>query len=415
MNTELEQEIKDRTAQLPPEVKRAIASIGLAQKIATLGRKYALMIDQVGMLDTEISMAMLGLIKPDKLDEAFVNEIGLERGKAAALVDDINKEIFGPIRDALIGIGKHASNAAQPLERGNVALDLDKDEVLSGIENPTRTTPSISAPMKPSVGEPAQPAKLTIPSGAPVAAATFGSSFTTQKLSGTFLAAGQAQAPLAAPKITLNVGADKQWPAAAPTPAPSAPSVTPLLQAAPVVAATFKPSAAVPSEPPAPTIKMSAPVVEPLAPAHSGLVPPSLADAIRTAAPSVPLGREPLPTTPPAMPAAPAMSQKAPSMPGLSSDWKEEVALKAAPVAPVLKPATSLADAVRAAAPSIPLGREPIPSQPAMQPATPPAAPARVVNPLAGIPPEPQPSQAQAMPKPTAPTAPKIDPYREAF
>jgi hypothetical protein len=383
MDTQLQQQIAQRAATLPKEVRDAIANGNLPEKIATLGRKYSLMIDKLDILDTEISLVILGLTRPDKLDEALITHVGMDKEKAYAMVEDINKDILGPIRETLMGMHTASNNLP-----GEEDSDMSRDSLLSGIENPSALRSALSTVPKPSAtptsSVPQKPvvtplAKQSLPPlTKPVSPLT--TSFTAAKLSGTF-APGLPPRPIAAPaiktmprspeevvsqKVPVLAGESKLPLVSAKTIAPSVPP-TPV---APAITSTLPvqpPQKTVPPVYSTPLVKTPAPVSAPIAPKPvTSIVPatgkPGLADAIRSALPNLGATAAMPAPTPKVMPQAP----------------------------------------VQSSAPTVPLGREPLP-QPTVAPLTP------VANPLAGIPPE----APKASTTPPTPAPRTTDPYRE--
>ena len=62
---DIEQIIKEQLTKLPDDVKKAISSVDLRDKIKKIAEKNRLHIDQAGDLETETVLVMLGLEPTD--------------------------------------------------------------------------------------------------------------------------------------------------------------------------------------------------------------------------------------------------------------------------------------------------------------------------------------------------------------
>jgi hypothetical protein len=98
---ELQKQIEERVAQLPEETQRAIASAELSKHIQAIGQKHQLHIDQMGLLEDEIMLAMLGFIDPADFVSVLEQQVKISPEKARALTVDIQDEIFTPVREAM--------------------------------------------------------------------------------------------------------------------------------------------------------------------------------------------------------------------------------------------------------------------------------------------------------------------------
>src|SRR3989344_7803115 len=90
--------IDEEIKKLPAETRRAFASFDWGNKLNELGKKHGLHIDQLGELYTETALVMIGLVKSDDYLSQIEIRLNLDSEKASALVNDINEQIFKPIR-----------------------------------------------------------------------------------------------------------------------------------------------------------------------------------------------------------------------------------------------------------------------------------------------------------------------------
>jgi hypothetical protein len=90
--------IKERYTQIPPELQQAIASVDLPSKFEAISKKYSLRIDQSGELQTETALIMLGLKPGSDFIKNLTENAELKKEQAQLIADEVNAEIFGKIR-----------------------------------------------------------------------------------------------------------------------------------------------------------------------------------------------------------------------------------------------------------------------------------------------------------------------------
>ncbi|MEK7184731.1 MAG: hypothetical protein AAB683_01170 [Patescibacteria group bacterium] len=102
---------------LPQELKDAITSIELPEKIDSISKKYSLMLDKVSELSDEVVLFMLGLTKQNNFVANISRRLDISNKIAINLSKDINTEIFDPIRSSLQQIQSNSDNNAQNIEK----------------------------------------------------------------------------------------------------------------------------------------------------------------------------------------------------------------------------------------------------------------------------------------------------------
>lgn len=93
--------IKDHFASLPEPVKKAIGSFDWAREIFDIGRSHSLHVDQIGNLQTEVMLVVLGLATPKDFYDQMVGSIGIPEDLAQKIVEEANTKVFNRIRDFL--------------------------------------------------------------------------------------------------------------------------------------------------------------------------------------------------------------------------------------------------------------------------------------------------------------------------
>ena len=102
--------IKEQLPRLPKNVRDAISSIDLGDKIKKIADKNMLHIDQAGNLETETVLVMLGLEPTADYKENIRRELNVSRDRAQTITADIDKEIFMTIRESLKKISQEPAS-----------------------------------------------------------------------------------------------------------------------------------------------------------------------------------------------------------------------------------------------------------------------------------------------------------------
>src|SRR5690348_7507243 len=101
MDETTEQQLKKRLEELPPVVRQAIMSSDFEAKIQSIGAKASLHIDQIGILQDETVLVMIGFADPSEFPNHLIERLHLDSTKAQELTKAVGEQIFLPIRDAM--------------------------------------------------------------------------------------------------------------------------------------------------------------------------------------------------------------------------------------------------------------------------------------------------------------------------
>jgi len=93
--------IQEHMKRLPRTLQEAIHASSWERKILNIGRKHGLHVDQLEILQTELSLAVLGLIPRDEFVREVAREAEITKENMSKIIEDINSEIFAPIREYL--------------------------------------------------------------------------------------------------------------------------------------------------------------------------------------------------------------------------------------------------------------------------------------------------------------------------
>jgi hypothetical protein len=87
--------------KLPQNLREAIYAPDMFDKVEKLGKTSGLDEVQIGLLGRLTVKLMAGILAPTEFVAAIENDLGVEREKAAYIAQDINRDIFNPVKDAL--------------------------------------------------------------------------------------------------------------------------------------------------------------------------------------------------------------------------------------------------------------------------------------------------------------------------
>ncbi len=140
MDEETQKIIEDQMATLPPEIKTVLAEFDWATKSNELGAKHQLHIDQLGTLQTEILLVLIGIVPPDSFESELKESLKLPDEKIAEIVKDANEMIFKPVRQSLVDIYDQVLTDEDVAPDVNVpaapAPSTTREALIAAIENP---------------------------------------------------------------------------------------------------------------------------------------------------------------------------------------------------------------------------------------------------------------------------------------
>lgn len=101
MSKYTQQQLEERYDSLPENLKEALLSVDIANKMFEIGKKHTLTIEETGYVAEETGLVVLGLEKPQNLIANIQKRLNSEEDEAGEIAHDINEKIFFPIREAL--------------------------------------------------------------------------------------------------------------------------------------------------------------------------------------------------------------------------------------------------------------------------------------------------------------------------
>jgi len=101
MEKEFDEQIKKRLAELPADIRQAVEAVDLGEKIRAIGTRHGLHIDQLGALEDEITLVMLGFSDPGEFTTRLEEGLGLSTEQAAQITQEAVEQFFLPIRESM--------------------------------------------------------------------------------------------------------------------------------------------------------------------------------------------------------------------------------------------------------------------------------------------------------------------------
>ena len=107
------EQLKVAYNKVPENIRAVISSEDTDEKIFDISQKYDLHIDVTGGLGKLTLMVMIGLLKPQEFIPELTKRLKLDQETANKVAQEVNEQIFKPIRDSLKKI--HGLDGSKPL------------------------------------------------------------------------------------------------------------------------------------------------------------------------------------------------------------------------------------------------------------------------------------------------------------
>lgn len=101
MDDKLEKIIKERFEALPESIQEIILSSNYEDKLLEVSKKYNLNVEQMGKLELQTTMILMGLGHPDNFQAELTKDLDIDAEKVRQIVKEINDGIFAKIRELL--------------------------------------------------------------------------------------------------------------------------------------------------------------------------------------------------------------------------------------------------------------------------------------------------------------------------
>lgn len=111
-----EESVKQVMQTLPPVIRDYLAQGRYTPVAKSLMTKYTLRIDQGGVLEREIMLLLMGIENPEEFTKALIEEAKLNQQTVSGIVQEVNTQIFIPLREEMARgaqLAKPAASAPQ--------------------------------------------------------------------------------------------------------------------------------------------------------------------------------------------------------------------------------------------------------------------------------------------------------------
>lgn len=102
MDTETQQFFSEQIGKLPSDVVSYLSTSSWSSDLDEIGSLYNLSQDELSSYKREVILVLLGVVHPDAFMDALKKEVGIKGAVLEALVLNVEKKIFVPIRPSLI-------------------------------------------------------------------------------------------------------------------------------------------------------------------------------------------------------------------------------------------------------------------------------------------------------------------------
>lgn len=101
MNENTRKRIKERFDALPESIQEIILSSHYQDTLIEIGKQYQLNVEQLGILERETTLVMMGLTPTKDFEADLIRELNIDETKGTQITKDINEKIFLKIRELL--------------------------------------------------------------------------------------------------------------------------------------------------------------------------------------------------------------------------------------------------------------------------------------------------------------------------
>lgn len=156
--------------ELPAPIRQFIADGSARAAAKGIMEKYQLHIDQGGVVEREILLLLIGMRDPAQFVQELTVEGGLDAKTVSAISEDVNAQIFVPLREKMRGQG--GAEAAKPVSQATVQPVAPKPPVPSAPAMPKPVAPAPRVMPEPPANLPGV-MMPKVPAPKPVFAASF--------------------------------------------------------------------------------------------------------------------------------------------------------------------------------------------------------------------------------------------------
>jgi hypothetical protein len=97
---------------IAPEILELINSSKLFEAMEKIGNSYGLLIDQIGQLESDTRLVLVGEIKSNIFTDTIAKNLEISQSTATKIVADVNTQIFVPLKEAMRKTQEEAAKKA---------------------------------------------------------------------------------------------------------------------------------------------------------------------------------------------------------------------------------------------------------------------------------------------------------------
>ncbi len=164
----LEESIKEVMRTLPPIIRNYLSQGKYTEVAKSLITKYNLRIDQGGILEREMMLLLMGIENPTEFTQALAEEAKLDKKTIENIAQDINTQIFVPLREQMRSGGMNAAPPARPAAVTPAAIPTREKNYAPPLQSPTYSPPINKFPLATPAASFSSIPKRDIPSNVPI-------------------------------------------------------------------------------------------------------------------------------------------------------------------------------------------------------------------------------------------------------
>ena len=128
--------IKERFDALPKDIQEVILSSGYEETLLSIGNQYKLTVEQLGKLELETTLVMMGLTPTQDFEKELTQELKVDNIKGNQITKEINDKIFLKIRDLLKLMNTKEGEEPSLEENSEIKVEKTGEEIMksAGIE-----------------------------------------------------------------------------------------------------------------------------------------------------------------------------------------------------------------------------------------------------------------------------------------
>lgn len=120
MDEETKQMLAKRFEALPKSIQDLILSDYYQETLMGLGQKHQLNIEQLGIIEREVTMVLMGLINSSNFEGELTRELRVDKEKGRAITQDVSDKVFAKVRELLKLMNTPAGQEPTVEEDGNI-------------------------------------------------------------------------------------------------------------------------------------------------------------------------------------------------------------------------------------------------------------------------------------------------------